>query len=140
MDWRSRELKQYQALTAFGVMPDIPKREVVVAFRGDETEETYNLAVSFPAGIVAGLVMQLHEACAKIDAQAQDKAAVMQPVNLLGAQAANPIGGKLAVLLTMGGFQLPAMMSKEAALQIIAAFEQAIEAGDEPPTPRKQLS
>jgi hypothetical protein len=136
MATKLRDPQQYQALTVLTVVPDIPKREVAIAFRGDEKEETYDLAVIIPAGIVAALTLQLHEACARIDGQTQDKAVLMQPINLLGAQAADAISGKCAVVLNVGAFQLPAMMSKEAALRTIDALEQSIEALENPrPSP-----
>lgn len=136
----NREIKQYQALTVIGVVPDIPKREVIIALKGDEKEETYDLGVALPAGAVGGMFVALHDALAKIDAQTQDKAAVMQPLKITGAGAANPIVGHCAVVLRVGGFAVPAMMTKEAALQTIAALKQAIELTDLPPSVPKQLS
>ena len=132
MTRKLRNPQQYQAQTVIAVVPDIPKREVAIAFRGDEKEETYDLAVVIPIGVVAALVFQLHEACARTDAQVQDRAAAMQPINLVGAEAADAIMGKCAILLRAGQFRLPALMSKEAALQTIDALKQSIEALENP--------
>lgn len=134
-----RNPQQYQALTIIAAVPDVPKREIAIAFRGAE-EETYDLIVAVPAGIIASAVVQLHEACARLDAQVQDKAAVMQPLNLLGAEVANPILGKCAIVLRAGAFHLPALLSKEAAIQIVETLEKAIESLNNPPTIPRQLS
>jgi len=135
-----RDPMQYQALTIIGVIPDIPKKEIAIAFRGDPNEEEHDMIVVAPAGIVAALVISLHDACRKIDAYSQDKAGLAQPIQVTGADVANPVMGHCAVMLRAGGFQLPAMMTKEAALQTIAAIQQAVELLDLPPSIPKQLS
>ena len=135
-----RDPQQYQALTVIGAVPDVPKREVAIAFRGDPNEEKYDLIVVLPVGVVAAMVMGLHDACRKISDQTQDTAGVMQPIAITGAETANPVMGHCAVLLRAGGFGLPAMMTREAALQTIAALQQAVELLDLPPSMPKQLS
>lgn len=135
-----RNPKQYQALSVIGVVPEIPKREVAIAFRGDPKEEKYDLVVVIPAGVAATMVLGVHGACNKIDAQSRDTAAVMQPIQVTGAEVAHPVMGHCAVLFRAGGFQLPAMMKKEAALQIIDALKEAVALLDMPPFLPKQLS
>ena len=76
----ARPAMEYQALVTVDVMSDLPKRDVLIAFRGDPSAEEYDLAVRLPVGAVGALATLLHKACAEADQFTADRAAVMQPL------------------------------------------------------------
>jgi hypothetical protein len=136
MDEEKRGAMEYQAMATFEVQSDVPRRDIVMVFRG-MPEEEYNLAVRLPAGAAATLSVMMHKACSDIDNSVADKAAHMQPMELTEASAADPSMGKCSLLLGLNGFQVPTLFSKQTALHLIAELEQAVRNLEKPEKPRR---
>ncbi|HWY15269.1 MAG TPA: hypothetical protein VNX86_09070 [Rhizomicrobium sp.] len=133
------ELKEYQARAVLGVMPDAPRREVAIALKGEASEE-FDIAIRLPAGAVAALIVELHAALSAIDRTATDSTVIAQHLVLSGARAANRVVGLPALVLSLGGLQIPVVVQPaEAVPQILAALEQAAEIPDGDPS-RRRLS
>jgi len=135
MDEEKRGAMEYQAMATFEVQSDVPRRDIIMVFRG-MPEEEYNLAVRLPSGAAPALAVMMHKACSNIDDSVADKAAHMQAIELTEAYAADPSMGKCSLLLGLNQFHVPILFSKEAAMHLIAELKQAVKNLEKPEKPR----
>lgn len=125
------EIREYQARAVITAGAAAGAREVIVVFKGEPSSETFDLAVRLPVGCVAALMLQLREACIEMDRVTSDTVVAVQPVSLTGAKAASPVCGMPAVVLSMDGMEIPAVMpSIETARLIADALEAAASPGE----------
>jgi hypothetical protein len=136
MDEEKRGAMEYQAMVTFEVQSDVPRRDIVMIFRG-MPEEEYNLGVRLPVGAAPALAVMMHKACSDIDDSVADKAAHMQPMELTEAFATDPSMGKCGLLLGLNGFLVPILFSKKTALNLISELKQAVKKLEKPEKSRR---
>jgi hypothetical protein len=131
---------EYKARAVHTAVADVKRREIVVGFVKEPGEESLDLSVRIPAGVAGALCTSVHAAARDIENSNADTMAAAQPLMLTGAEAADPVTGRPALILRLGAFALPVFLpSVETARQIAAALEQSAIAVERP-NPSKRLS